>query len=126
MQSIKYMAIHTLDMEHGTAAATMYDPAARAVTPDDAVSCSALATMSKANAPAARTAGMTVESRDELERLPYDRYELGVDGDGTVHFHSPRADRIVELAAGGAASVDEAYAVVRDRRPKIHRPDRDR
>jgi len=89
-------------MEHGADAVRNDATAARGHSPDDAVSCSALATMSKANSPAARTAGMTVESRDELERLPYDRYELGVDGDGTVHFHSPRADRIVAVATDGS------------------------
>jgi len=89
-------------MEHGADAVIMNDATAAGVhSPDDSASCSARPTMSTETTPAARTAGMTVESRDELERLPYDRYELGVDGDGTVHFHSPRADRVVAVAEDG-------------------------
>jgi len=88
-------------LEHGDAALT--DVRQQAAAGCDRLDlCSAPNAMSTETTPAARTAGMTVESRDELERLPYDRYELGVDGDGTVHFHSPRADRIVAVAADGS------------------------
>ena len=57
--------------------------------------------MSKANTPATQ-AGTTIDAQDELQSLPFDRYELGVDGEGAVHFHSPRADRVVVVDERGA------------------------
>jgi hypothetical protein len=87
-------------MEHGDAAAmNVRRKAATGCHRSDL--CSASIAMSKANAPACM-AGMTGESRDALESLPYDRYELGVDTEGAVHHHSPRADRVIVVAADGS------------------------
>lgn len=86
-------------MEHDVDAVTMNDAtAARTVTPDESASCSG-STMSIETTPAT-TAGMTGDSRDELESL--DRaYELGVDAEGAVHHHSPYDNRVVVVDERG-------------------------
>lgn len=79
-------------MEHGTAAATMYDPAARGHSPDDAVSCSAPNAMSKANAPAARTVGTTTDAPTTNKVLPG---VFGVDARGAVHRYNRTTNHLV-------------------------------
>ena len=77
-------------MEHGVAAATMHDPAARTVTPDDAASCSA-STMSTETTPAT-TAGTPTDAPTTNKSLPG---VFGVDQRGAVHRYDAVAERLV-------------------------------
>ena len=105
MQTFMVLAILYTDMEHGDGAASMYAETAARLGPGRPTSCSARPTMSKANTPA--QAGTTIDAQDELQSLPFDRYELGVDGEGSVHFHSPRADRVVVVDEAG--DIEETF-----------------
>ena len=86
-------------MEHDVDAAMNDATAARGHSPDESASCSCSTAMSIETTPAT-TAGMTGDSRDELESL--DRaYELGVDAEGAVHHHSPYDNRVVVVDERG-------------------------
>ena len=92
-------------MEHGDGAAPMYAETAARLGPGRPASCSATATMSTTTPPA-ETAGTTDVSRDALESLDRPN-ELGVDGEGSVHFHSPYDDRVVVVDEAG--DIEETF-----------------
>jgi len=98
-------------MEHGDAALTdvRQQAAAGCDRPD---LCSALATMSKANAPAARTAGTTTDAPTDNQSADLPP-TFGIDAQGRNHRWSRSDDRIVVTADGQPVHV-EAVTETRD------------
>jgi len=80
-------------MEHGVAAATMHDPAARTVTPDDAASCSA-STMSTETTPAT-TAGTPTDAPTVQKAVPTGADRLGIDAEGRIHYWHRAGEQVL-------------------------------
>jgi len=80
-------------MEHGVAAATMHDPAARTVTPDDAASCSA-STMPTETTPAT-TAGTPTDAPTVQKAVPTGADRLGIDTEGRIHYWHRAGEQVL-------------------------------
>ena len=101
------MQMHYTDMEHGVGAAAMYEKmAAGRTSPDDLTLCSGATTetMSTTRQPTQNDVGTT--GRDALESLDRPN-ELGVDGEGSVHFHSSYDERVVVVDEAG--DIEETF-----------------